>query len=370
MGRVIADHLFGPHSAFADFIYPTVLFSFGIAATVAILHRDQPACQGKADGGLPSPDGRPAGLSRIRNLQGDHHRQCGSTSRPHVQRSADTALVDAAARAATRYASACAPGELASAALFFALRVRAPRLLLPVSGYCASRCCSTDGSAELKSYAQAAIAARAHGARPDLRRRFQAHCSAPARAVHHRVLRREPRRVLCPRNRRSRHRLCLLRLGRRVRRHDARPVLGARGAQLRRGERSTAFPARDARSDARAGSRAQPLANPLFPVLGTWNLLLLAAGLLAATLPLVEATRRAVPRGVAPAPPRGTRDKRCALRSGFALVLRDRYLCLARGTRRAAQLREHDRRLLPDGAGAARHGPHGSPRIPGSTRAL
>ena len=31
MGRVIADHLFGPHSAFADFIYPAVLFSLGIA---------------------------------------------------------------------------------------------------------------------------------------------------------------------------------------------------------------------------------------------------------------------------------------------------------------------------------------------------
>jgi hypothetical protein len=36
MGRVIADHLFGPHSAFADFIYPAVLFSLGIAVTAAV----------------------------------------------------------------------------------------------------------------------------------------------------------------------------------------------------------------------------------------------------------------------------------------------------------------------------------------------
>ena len=66
-----------------------------------------------------------------------------------------------------------------------------------------------------------------------------------------------------------------------------------------------------------------PLVSALFPLLGAWNLMLLATGLLLATLPLLTATRRAVPasdRGAAPAEvPR---------HNGFALVLRDRYLLL------------------------------------------
>ena len=68
------------------------------------------------------------------------------------------------------------------------------------------------------------------------------------------------------------------------------------------------------------------LANSLFPVLGTWNLLLLAAGLLAATLPLVEVTSRAVPPASRRHHLEGNEAGAVSLRSGFALVLRDRYL--------------------------------------------
>jgi len=36
MGRAIADRLFGPHTAFADFIYPAVMFGLGVAVIAAV----------------------------------------------------------------------------------------------------------------------------------------------------------------------------------------------------------------------------------------------------------------------------------------------------------------------------------------------
>src|SRR5690606_33162436 len=66
----------------------------------------------------------------------------------------------------------------------------------------------------------------------------------------------------------------------------------------------------------------------LYEMLGVWNLMLLAAGLLVATVPLVEQTWRAVPamsrngQAAAAAPPPAR------VLGGFALVLRDRYLLL------------------------------------------
>ena len=36
MGRAIVDHLFGPHSAFADFIYPAVMFGLGVAVIAVV----------------------------------------------------------------------------------------------------------------------------------------------------------------------------------------------------------------------------------------------------------------------------------------------------------------------------------------------
>ena len=36
MTRAIADNMFGPNNAFWDFVYPAVVLSLGVAATVAI----------------------------------------------------------------------------------------------------------------------------------------------------------------------------------------------------------------------------------------------------------------------------------------------------------------------------------------------
>src|SRR5690606_13865763 len=74
------------------------------------------------------------------------------------------------------------------------------------------------------------------------------------------------------------------------------------------------------------GGVAGPVvAGPLHDALGVRTLLLVAAAVLAATLPLVERTWRSVPTGSrndeAYAP-------RIPSRGGFALVLRDRYLLL------------------------------------------
>lgn len=75
------------------------------------------------------------------------------------------------------------------------------------------------------------------------------------------------------------------------------------------------------------GGLAGPLvAGQLFAALGPWPLMLLAAALLAATLPLIEGCRAAVPPESrrAPEPPQPA----ARARSGFACVLRDRYLLL------------------------------------------
>ncbi|HLF13075.1 MAG TPA: hypothetical protein VJA26_17880, partial [Gammaproteobacteria bacterium] len=70
-----------------------------------------------------------------------------------------------------------------------------------------------------------------------------------------------------------------------------------------------------------------PLVGALFPLLGPWNLMLVAMALLAATLPLVASTGNSVP-----AASRNPQHDVCAgsghVLSGFALVMRDRYLLL------------------------------------------
>jgi ATP:ADP antiporter, AAA family len=68
------------------------------------------------------------------------------------------------------------------------------------------------------------------------------------------------------------------------------------------------------------------LARTLFAALGEWNLMLLAMVLLAATLPLVERTSNAVP----PASRNTGRQSQPShhVLGGFALVMRDRYLML------------------------------------------
>lgn len=60
----------------------------------------------------------------------------------------------------------------------------------------------------------------------------------------------------------------------------------------------------------------------LYPPLGVWPLMLICAGLLAATLPLTEWSRRAVPDACRSRSPRAAPS----VRTGFALVLSDRYL--------------------------------------------
>jgi AAA family ATP:ADP antiporter len=68
------------------------------------------------------------------------------------------------------------------------------------------------------------------------------------------------------------------------------------------------------------------LAKTLFAALGEWNLMLLAMVLLAATLPLVERTWNAVPEGSRNA---GSQPQpQPNVIGGFALVLKDRYLLL------------------------------------------
>ena len=71
------------------------------------------------------------------------------------------------------------------------------------------------------------------------------------------------------------------------------------------------------------GLAGPPLVSALFPRLGAWNLMLLAMGLLLATLPLLTATRRA-----GPASERAGASAETPPHNGFALVLRDRYLLL------------------------------------------
>ncbi|MGK2926541.1 MAG: ATP translocase [Lysobacterales bacterium] len=76
------------------------------------------------------------------------------------------------------------------------------------------------------------------------------------------------------------------------------------------------------------GLLAPYLTGTLFPTLGPWWLMLIAAGLLALTLPFVGWARRAVPpgsRGLGPQP--GAREHGGAL-GGFSLVFTDRYLFL------------------------------------------
>jgi AAA family ATP:ADP antiporter len=76
------------------------------------------------------------------------------------------------------------------------------------------------------------------------------------------------------------------------------------------------------------GLLAPRLAGTLFPVTGPWLLMLLATGLLAATLPLVGRARRAIPpgsRGLAG--PAEERPSGGAF-GGMSLVLSDRYLLL------------------------------------------
>ena len=76
------------------------------------------------------------------------------------------------------------------------------------------------------------------------------------------------------------------------------------------------------------GLAGAALARTLFELLGTWNLMLLAAALLAATLPLVAITSRAVPVASRNHRLEETKASRAALCNGFALILRDRYLIL------------------------------------------
>ena len=74
------------------------------------------------------------------------------------------------------------------------------------------------------------------------------------------------------------------------------------------------------------GLAGPPLVNALFPLLGPWNLMLAAAAVLAATLPFVAWTVESVPEA--------SRNRERAapesqhLLSGFAYVMRDRYLLL------------------------------------------
>ncbi|HET8698317.1 MAG TPA: hypothetical protein VFO94_12565, partial [Gammaproteobacteria bacterium] len=81
-----------------------------------------------------------------------------------------------------------------------------------------------------------------------------------------------------------------------------------------------------------AGATLGALAGPglfgaLFPVLGRWNMLLVAASILVATLPLVARTRDAVPAAQRNPAANGAPEHRHPL-GGFHLVLRDRYLLL------------------------------------------
>jgi AAA family ATP:ADP antiporter len=76
------------------------------------------------------------------------------------------------------------------------------------------------------------------------------------------------------------------------------------------------------------GLAGAALARSLFPLLGTWNLLLLAAALLAATVPLVKITSRAVPSPSRNRHVDGSEAWRAASHNGFALLLHDRYLVL------------------------------------------
>jgi AAA family ATP:ADP antiporter len=74
------------------------------------------------------------------------------------------------------------------------------------------------------------------------------------------------------------------------------------------------------------GGLAGPaLVGALYPLLGPWNLLLAASALLLATLPLISATRDAVP---AAARSRQTPATTMPAGNGFVLLLRDRYLLL------------------------------------------
>jgi AAA family ATP:ADP antiporter len=73
------------------------------------------------------------------------------------------------------------------------------------------------------------------------------------------------------------------------------------------------------------GLAGPPLVNMLYPLLGAWNLMLASAALLLATVPLIAATRQAVP---APALVHELPGASKPTWNGFALLLRDRYLAL------------------------------------------
>ena len=75
------------------------------------------------------------------------------------------------------------------------------------------------------------------------------------------------------------------------------------------------------------GSLAGPkISSALYASLGEWNLMLIVAGLLLATLPLVDRTAKAVPQHARAT--RAPEPRQSHLLGGLALVLKDRYLLL------------------------------------------
>lgn len=75
------------------------------------------------------------------------------------------------------------------------------------------------------------------------------------------------------------------------------------------------------------GLAGPPITATLFSAMGPWNLMLVAAALLAATLPFIGVADRAVPDGSRSVYLIGEREQPHAL-GGFALIKRDRYLLL------------------------------------------
>ena len=119
------------------------------------------------------------------------------------------------------------------------------------------------GSAELKSYAYAAVAAILARHRAALRRAVPQDRAPPARPLDHALLRREPRGVLRRRSRRCGHRLRLLRVGRRVQRRDPHAVLGPCGPHVQGGERAAALPGDHGRRRSRRARRTDARADPV-----------------------------------------------------------------------------------------------------------
>ena len=191
------------------------------------------------------------------------------------------------------------------------------------------------------------------GSRPALRNPVSSHRSPAARFGGHCVVRRDARGLLSSRARRVRHRLHVLRLGRRIRRSDHCAILGPCSAQLRYRERAAAVPGSHGRGRARRARRPTAFESVVSAARSV-ELVADRDGLAARD---AAASRPQRTCGAVTVPPSGVRD-RCTDGAGAGRTLARPERSLSAIAGRAGsrvELRQLDGRVHPDPVRARRY---------------